>query len=78
MSGLIRGKSAPRSYVTTPNKTEHIGRLLKMHANHREDVPVIKAGDIGAIIGLKDIGNGDTLSTEEYPLLLENIEFPNP
>lgn len=75
-SGQVRTGSYV--YNATKQKREHIGRLLKMHANHREDVPVIKAGDIGAIIGLKDIGTGDTLSTEEYPLLLENIEFPEP
>lgn len=72
---LVTGGSV---YNTTKQRWEHIGRLLKMHANHREEVAAIKAGDIGAIIGLKDVGTGDTLSTEENPVLLENIDFPEP
>ena len=72
---LVTGGSV---YNATKQRWEHIGRLLKMHANHREEVAAIKAGDIGAIIGLKDVGTGDTLSTEENPVLLENIDFPEP
>lgn len=77
---VYSGQVQTGSYVynATKGKREHIGRLLKMHANHREDVSAIKAGDIGAVIGLKDVGTGDTLSAEECPLLLENIDFPEP
>jgi elongation factor G len=77
---VYSGQLQTGSYVynTIKQRREHVGRLLKMHANHREDVRVLKAGDIGAIIGLKDVSTGDTLSTEESPLLLENIDFPEP
>ena len=77
---IYSGQVRTGSYVynTSKQKREHIGRLLKMHANHREDVTVIKAGDIGAIIGLKDVNTGDTLCNEEFPVLLENIDFPEP
>ncbi len=63
--------------VSTGNK-ERIGRLLRMHANSREEVKSIKAGDIGAIVGLKDTTTGDTLCDINKPILLENITFPDP
>jgi len=59
-------------------KRERIGRIVKMHANSREDVQQLKAGDIGAIIGLKETTTGDTLCDQKQQVLLENIEFPEP
>ncbi|MGE5370880.1 MAG: elongation factor G [Solirubrobacterales bacterium] len=77
---VYSGQLKSGSYVYHVNKgrKEHVGRLLKMHADHREEIDVIKAGDIAAVIGLKNVLTGDTLSSEEMPLLLENIEFPEP
>jgi elongation factor G len=59
-------------------RTERVGRLLKMHANKREDIPEISAGDIAAIVGLKKSFTGDTLCDPKAPILLESIEFPSP
>ncbi|MHB8781339.1 MAG: elongation factor G [Candidatus Geothermincolia bacterium] len=59
-------------------RKERIGRLLSMHANHREDVSVAYSGDIVAVIGLKDTLTGDTLSAQEHPILLETLVFPEP
>ena len=59
-------------------KKERIGRVLEMHANHREEIDEVYAGDIGAIVGLKDTFTGDTLCDPEHPILLENITFPEP
>jgi elongation factor G len=68
------------SYVlnATKGKKERIGRLLQMHANHREEIEEVYAGDIAAAIGLKDTTTGDTLTSENHPLVLENITFPEP
>lgn len=68
------------TYVFNSNKgkRERIGRLVKMHANHREEVEQLKAGDLGAIVGLKDTTTGDTLCDENDPVILENMEFPEP
>jgi elongation factor G len=68
------------SYVlnATKGKKERIGRVLEMHANHREEMEEVYAGDIGAIVGLKDSFTGDTLSDPEHPILLEAITFPEP
>ena len=68
------------SYVMNPvkGKKERIGRLLQMHANHREEIDEVYAGDIAAIVGLKDTFTGDTLSDIEHPILLETITFPEP
>jgi elongation factor G len=68
------------SYVlnATKGKKERIGRLLQMHANHREEIEEVYAGDIAAAIGLKDTTTGDTLTVENHPLVLENITFPEP
>lgn len=68
------------SYVlnSTKNKRERIGRLLKMHANHREDIDMVSAGDIAAVVGLKDTTTGDTLCDEKNPIVLESMEFPDP
>ena len=60
------------------NKTERIGRLLKMHANKREEISEILAGDICACVGLKNVITGDTICEEKHPVLLESIEFPAP
>jgi len=59
-------------------KTERIGRLLKMHANKREEITEILAGDICAAVGLKNLVTGDTICTEKAPIVLESIDFPNP
>lgn len=68
------------SYVvnSTKGKKERIGRLVKMHANHREEITEVLAGDIVAFIGLKDISTGDTICSEGHELLLESIAFPEP
>jgi elongation factor G len=60
------------------NKTERVGRLVKMHANKREDITEIYAGDICACVGLKDIKTGDTLSSPQHPIALGAIDFPEP
>ncbi len=59
-------------------KTERIGRLLKMHANKREEITEIMAGDICAAVGLKNLVTGDTICTEKHPIVLESIDFPKP
>ncbi len=68
------------SYVlnATKGKKERIGRVLEMHANHREELEEVYAGDIGAIVGLKDSFTGDTLSDPDHPIVLESITFPEP
>jgi elongation factor G len=63
---------------STKGERERIGRLLKMHANHREEVASVSAGDICAVIGLKTTFTGDTLCDPSHPILLESIEFPEP
>ena len=63
---------------STKGKKERIGRLVKMHANHREEVEEIRAGDIGAVVGLKDVTTGDTLCDPDKPIILEKMEFPEP
>ena len=65
-------------YNVSKGKRERIGRLLKMHANSREEVDSISAGDLGAVIGLKDTGTGDTLADPDHPIELESIEVPEP
>jgi elongation factor G len=62
----------------TKGKTERIGRLLKMHANKREEIKEVFAGDIAAAVGLKFVTTGDTLSNEKKPILLESMTFPEP
>jgi elongation factor G len=68
------------SYVlnVTKGKRERVGRLLKMHANSREEVERIGAGDLGAVIGLKDTTTGDSLTHVDHPVILESIEIPAP
>ena len=65
-------------YNSTKGKKERIGRLLKMHANKREDIKEVYAGDIVAAVGLRDSTTGDTLCDESHPIVLEAIEFPAP
>lgn len=71
-------KAGSYVYNSSKGKKERIGRIVKMHANHREEVEEVKAGDIAALIGLKDVGTGDTICDETMPVLLESIEFPEP
>jgi elongation factor G len=70
--------SGSRVLNATNGKTERIGRLLMMHANHREEIEECYAGDIVAGVGLKQTSTGDTLSAPDAPVILENIEFPDP
>mgnify|MGYP004459565775 FL=1 len=60
------------------DKKERFGRILQMHANHREDIDKVFAGDIAAAVGLKDVTTGETLCDEKYPVILESMEFPEP
>ena len=63
---------------STKNQKERIGRILQMHANHREDIEQVYAGDIAAVIGLKNSTTGDTLCDEKHPIILESMEFADP
>jgi elongation factor G len=71
-------KSGDSVLNATKNKTERIGRLLKMHANKREEINEIYAGDICAVVGLKNVTTGDTICTDKAPIILESIEFAAP
>ena len=62
----------------TKGKTERIGRLLQMHANKREEIKEVNAGDIAAAVGLKSVTTGDTLCDEKKPVLLESMTSPSP
>jgi elongation factor G len=75
-SGSI--KSGSYVYNSTKDKRERIGRLLQMHANKRDEIEEVLAGDIAAAIGLKETRTGDTLSDEDDPVILEAMKFPNP
>ncbi|QRN78684.1 MAG: elongation factor G [Nocardiopsis sp. BM-2018] len=77
---VYSGSLESGSYVmnVSKGKRERIGRLLKMHANSREEVERISAGDLGAVIGLKDTTTGDTLADPDHPIELESIEIPEP
>lgn len=66
------------TYNSTKDKKERVGRLLKMHANKREEIKELTAGDIGAVVGLKDTFTGDTLCDEGKPIILEAMNFPEP
>ena len=72
---LVTGSSVLNS---TKNVKERIGRILQMHANHREDIEEVYAGDIAAAVGLKKTTTGDTLCDEKAPIILESMEFPEP
>jgi elongation factor G len=71
-------KAGSYIYNSSKRKKERVGRLVRMHANHREEIEEVTAGDIVAFIGLKDIGTGDTLCLEGRDILLESIDFPEP
>jgi elongation factor G len=75
-SGVL--KSGSYIYNSTKQTRERIGRLLRMHANKREEIDAIHAGDIAACVGLKSVTTGDTLCDEDKPIVLENIDFPAP
>ena len=77
---VYSGSLKAGSYVlnSTKGKRERIGRLLLMHANKREEVEEVFAGDIAAAVGLKDTGTGETLCNEDDPIILETMEFPDP
>ncbi len=77
---LYSGTLTAGSYVlnSTKNKRERIGRLVRMHSNHRNEITEAYAGDIVAIIGLKDTTTGDTLCAIDDPIILESMEFPEP
>ncbi len=77
---VYSGKLESGSYVqnSTKEKKERVGRLLKMHANKREEVKELYAGDIGAVVGLKDTLTGDTLCDDSHPVILERMTFPEP
>ena len=65
-------------YNSTKGKRERIGRILQMHANHREEIDQVYAGDIAAAVGLKETTTGDTLCLEDNPIILESMVFPDP
>ena len=75
-SGVLKAGS----YVLNPakGKKERIGRLIRLHANHREEIDEVRTGDIAAAIGLKDTFTGDTLCDPEHPIVLESMTFPDP
>jgi len=77
---VYSGKVKTGSYVlnSARNSKERIGRILRMHSNHREEVEELGAGEIGALVGLKNTVTGDTLCDAEHPVLLESITFPEP
>ena len=77
---VYSGTLSAGSYVynSTKGKKERIGRILQMHANHRQELEVVYSGDIAAAVGLKDTTTGDTLCDEEHPIVLESMEFPDP
>ena len=77
---VYSGKLTAGSSVlnATKGKRERMGRILQMHANHREDIDTVYAGDIAAVVGLKNTTTGDTLCDESHPIILESMEFPEP
>ena len=77
---VYSGTMSAGSYVynSTKGKRERIGRILQMHANHREEIDMVYAGDIAAAVGLKDTTTGDTLCVEDDPIILESMVFPEP
>ncbi|MGH9346421.1 MAG: elongation factor G [Vicinamibacterales bacterium] len=75
-SGVLTSGSSV--YNATKGKTERVGRLLKMHANKREEIKEVYAGDIAAAVGLRQVSTGDTLCDEKKPVVLESMDFPEP
>lgn len=75
-SGTVNAGSTV--YNSTKDNNERMGRILQMHANHRQDIETCYAGDIAAAVGLKNTTTGDTLCDEKFPVILESMEFPDP
>src|SRR5690606_17277505 len=77
---VYAGKIEKGSYVlnSTRNQRERLGRILQMHANHREDIEAVYAGDIAAMVGPKQSFTGDTICDPDNPIVLESIRFPEP
>jgi elongation factor G len=75
-SGVLTAGSS--IYNSTKQRTERVGRLLKMHANKREEIKEVYAGDIAAAVGIKQVSTGDTLCDEKKPIVLESMDFPEP
>ncbi len=75
-SGIL--KSGDSLYNSVKGKKERIGRILQMHSNHREEIKEVRAGDIAAAVGLKDVTTGDTLCDQNNIIVLERMEFPEP
>ncbi|HHX20751.1 MAG TPA: elongation factor G [Clostridiales bacterium] len=77
---VYSGKIESNNYVynSTKDKRERFSRIMRMHANHREDVDAVFTGDIAAAVGLRNTVTGDTLCDEKHPVVLEKMEFPNP
>lgn len=77
---VYSGKAEAGSYVynSSKDKRERLGRILLMHANHRQELSEVYTGDIVAAVGLKDTGTGDTLCDPDHPIVLESMEFPDP
>jgi elongation factor G len=77
---VYSGSLKSGSYIlnATKGRKERIGRILQMHANHREEIEAVYAGDIAAAVGLKDTTTGDTLSDPDHPVILESMTFPEP
>ena len=71
-------KTGSYVYNSTKGKRERVGRILRMHANHREEIDEIRAGDIAGVVGLKETTTGDTVCVEGKPIILESMEFPEP
>ncbi len=77
---VYSGTLASGSYIlnTTTNNKERVGRIVQMHANQRKEIDKVSAGDIAAIVGIKNTTTGDTLCDVNKPIILESITFPNP
>ncbi|MGH7668605.1 MAG: elongation factor G, partial [Gemmatimonadaceae bacterium] len=75
-SGVL--ESGSYVYNSTKDKRERVGRLLQMHANKRQEIEEVRAGDIAAAIGLRDTRTGDTMCDDDHPIILEAMKFPNP
>jgi elongation factor G len=77
---VYSGTLAAGSYVwnVVKRRQERVGRLLKMHANQREEIDEVRSGDIAAIVGLKDVTTGETLATKDHSIVLESMDFPEP
>ena len=75
-SGVMQSGSSV--FNSTKGRTERVGRLLKMHANKREEIKEVYAGDIAAAVGLRSVSTGDTICDEKHQILLESMDFPEP